>query len=390
VENVVKLKNKKTVGKIALLIVAVLSVGILGISCISGMTAIGWSGGTVSNGTLYVGSIAGRLAAVNLTDNSRLWAEPLKAVVATGLFGCSSSGGGCAGGTSVVPIYGTPVVSDNLVYIAGYNGKIFAYNTNNLATRWVFPREGNLQPFVGALVLAQNKLFIGCSDGWVYSLDANTGDKLAEFKTGDKIWGTPAVDGDTLYIGSFDKKLYALNTDDLSLKWQFTTEGSVIAAPLMYNGTVYIGSFDKNLYALNAADGALKWKYTANNWYWTKPAVINDTIYAGCLDGFIYALNAGTGAEIKVFDTMKEFEIISPFASQPVVVNDLIIFASQNGVVYKIASGSQEITQIVALKFNVDSPLMAYEGIIYIQTQLDMQRVDPVNGTLLTPIPLVS
>jgi outer membrane protein assembly factor BamB len=384
VENVVKLKNKKTVGKVALLIAAVLAVGMLGISCVSGMAAIGWSGGTVSNGTLYVGSLEGRLAVVNLTDNSRQWAEPLKAVVASGLFGCAPSGGGCSGGTSRVPIYGTPVVSDNLVYIAGYNGKIIAYNTNNLATRWVFPREGNLQPFVGALVLAQNKLFIGCSDGWVYALDAATGDKLAEFKTGDKIWGTPAVDGDTLYIGSFDKKLYALNTNDLSLKWQFATEGSIIAKPLVYNGTVYVGSFDRNLYAVNASDGALKWKYTANNWFWAQPAVLNDTIYAGCLDGFIYALKADTGAKIK------DFDIKNPVSSQPVVVNDLIIFASQNGVVYKIASGSQEITQITALKFNVDSPLMAYEGIIYIQTQLDMQRVDPVNGSLLTPIPLVS
>jgi eukaryotic-like serine/threonine-protein kinase len=386
VENVVKLKNKKTVGKVALLITAVLAVGILGISCISGMTAIGWSGGTVSNGTLYVGSIAGRLAAVNLTDNSRQWAEPLKAVVTSGLFGCApSSGGGCAGGTSVVPIYGTPVVSDNLVYIAGYNGKIFAYNTNNLATRWVFPREGNLQPLVGSLVLARNKLFIGCSDGWVYALDAATGDMLAEFKTGDKIWGTPAVDGNTLYIGSFDKNLYALNTNDLSLKWKFTTEGSIIATPLVYNGTVYIGSFDRNLYAVNASDGALKWKYTANNWFWAQPAVINDTIYAGCLDGFIYALKADTGAKIK------EFDLLNPVASQPVVVNDLIIFASQNGVIYKIDSGSQEITQIAALKFNVDGPLTAYEGIIYIQTQdFNMQRVDPVNGSLLTPIPLVS
>lgn len=384
-----KLKKKKTVGMVALLIAAVLSVGLLGISCVSGMTPIGWSGGTVSNGTLYVGSLEGRLAAVNLTDNSRQWAEPLKAVVASGLFGCAPSGGGCGGGTSRVAIYGTPVVSDNIVYIAGYNGKIIAYNTNNLATRWVFPREGNLQPFVGALVLAQNKLFIGCSDGWVYALDAATGDKLAEFKTGDKIWGTPAVDGDTLYIGSFDKKLYALSTTDLSPKWDkpFETEGSIIATPLVYNGTVYIGSFDRNLYAVNAADGTPKWKhpYTANNWFWAQPAVINDIIYAGCLDGFIYALKADTGVKIT------EFDLKNPVASQPVVVDDLIIFASQNGVVYKIASASQEITQIAALKFNVNGPLTAYQGIIYIQTQdYNMQRVDPVNGSLLTPIPLVS
>jgi outer membrane protein assembly factor BamB len=388
VENVVKLKNKKTVGMVALLIVAVLSVGLLGISCVSGMAPIGWSGGTVSNGTLYVGSIAGYLVSVNL-DNQRFQdADPLVVRAQSGLFGCAPSGGGCAGGTSSVPIYGTPVVSDNIVYIAGYNGKIIAYDSNNLnIVIWSYPspKDTYLQPIVGGLVFAQGKIYFGCSDGMVYSLDAVSGKKLYDFQTGDKIWGTPTVDGDTLYIGSFDKKLYALNANDLSLKWQFTTEGSIIAKPLVYNGTVYIGSFDKNLYAVNASDGDLKWKYTANNWFWAQPAVVNGTLYAGCLDGFIYAIDASTGKEVTA-----PFDLKSPVPSQPVVVNDLVIFASQNGVVYKITSGSQEITQITALNRPVDSPLMAYEGIIFIQTgELVMQRVDPVTGSLLTSIPLV-
>jgi hypothetical protein len=43
-----------------------------------------------------------------------------------------------------VAIYGTPNICD-LVYIAAYNGKIYAY-TRTLGARWVYPREGYLQP----------------------------------------------------------------------------------------------------------------------------------------------------------------------------------------------------------------------------------------------------
>jgi eukaryotic-like serine/threonine-protein kinase len=385
------LKRIKIAGMIALLIGAILTLAIFGFSCVSGMAAIGWSGGTVSNDILYVGSMEGRLVAVNLAEESRQWAEPLKLASQGGLFGCSSMLS-CGGGTSRVPIYGTPVVSDNLVYVAGYNGKIYAYNTLNLAQRWVFPRDGYLDSFVGGLVIDQGKLYIGCSDGWIYSLDAATGDPLSEYKTGDKIWGTPTVADNILYIGSFDKTIYALNTADLTLKWKFATEGSIIAKPLVDNGVVYVGSFDKYLYAINAADGTQKWKYMASNWFWTQPVIINDIIYAGCLDGNVYALKADTGEVVKVFDIPEKFSVSrSPLAAQPVVIDNYVIFATQNGVVYKVDTTSQEITQIAALTGSIVGPLTVYEGIIYFQTQdIAMQRIVVDTGQLKTSIPLIS
>jgi len=387
--NTVKLKKVKIVGMISLLIAAILIIGIFGFSCVSGLTAVGWSGGTVSNDVLYVGSMEGRLAAINLIDDSRQWGEPLKLQSQGGLLGCTSVLS-CGGGTSRVPIYGTPIVSDNLVYVAGYNGKIYAYNTVNLAQRWIYPRDNYLSPFVGSLIVDQNKLYVGCSDGFVYCLDATTGDLLSQYQTGDKIWGTPIVADDTVYIGSFDKKLYALDATDLTPKWEYATEGSIIAQPLVKDGIVYIGSFDKYLYALDAASGTLKWKFAGNNWFWTQPVIVNDMLYAGCLDGFIYVLNPTTGATIKIFDN-EEIAIVSPFASQPVVFDNYVIFASQVGIVYRIDTTTQEITQLAVLTGAITGPLTVYEGIIYFQTQdIAIQRVEVATGALLPSISLIS
>ncbi len=355
------------------------------------MAAIGWSGGTVSNDVLYVGSMEGRLAAYNINDQSRQWAEPLKTASQGGLFGCSSLLS-CGGGTTRVPIYGTPVVSGNLVYIAGYNGKIYAYNTGNLASRWIFPRDGFLNTIVGGLVIDQNKLFFGCTDGYIYCLDATTGDLLSQYKTGDKIWGTPTVADGVLYMGSFDKILYAFDTTSLTLKWTFPTQGSIFAKPLVHNGVVYIGSFDKTLYAINAADGKQKWQYMATNWFWTQPIIVGDVVYAGCLDGIIYALNINTGEAIKIFDIPVLLNMSrSGLVSQPVVVDKYVIFATQSGVIYKIDTTSQEISKIVELTGGIDGPLMAYKGIIYFQTQdIAMQRIDIATGALLPSISLLS
>jgi outer membrane protein assembly factor BamB len=374
--------------RIAFLLALIIAIGLVSFGCISGLASVGWSGGTVYDNVLYVGSREGRLVAVNLSDDSRLFSEAMVAVSQTGLFGCApaTGGSGCAGGSASVPVYGTPVVSDNLTYIAGYNGKVYAYNIDTLAVRWVYPREGNLDGIVGGVAVAQGKVIFGCSDGKVYALDATTGDyQWASAATGDKIWGTPAVDGDTLYIGSFDKKLYALNIADGSVKWEYATEGSIIATPLIYNGMVIFGSFDRNLYAVNTADGSLKWQFRAGNFFWAEPIVYNDKLYVGCLDNFVYVLSPSTGAEIA------EFDLHSPVASQPVVVAGSVIFANTKGVVYSIDTATGEMKTLVDLKKTVNGPLTASGEIVYIHTQdLMLQRVNAATGALLSSISLSS
>jgi outer membrane protein assembly factor BamB len=387
------LKKKWNTGWLVLLLTLIMAIGLVSFSCVRGLAPIGWSGGTISDGTLYVGSREGRLVSVNLTSEKQpLFSEALKAQSQPGLFGCSPSYGGCGASSAGVAIYGAPVVSGDLVYMAGYNGKIYACSISNLATRWVYPRDSYLPPIVGGLALAQGKLFFGCSNGKIdnkkvkgvlFALDANTGDLLYQVETGDKIWATPAVEGDTLYIGSFDKSLYALNIADGSIKWQFPTDGAVVATPLVSNGTVYVGSLDRNFYALNAADGSLKWQFTAGNWFWAEPVLYNDLIYVGCLDGRVYVLRATTGEKVT------EFDLGYPVSSQPVVVGSSVIFATRKGAVYSISGDSNQIKMLADVKTEVNGPLTAYDGIIYIHTQnLLLYRVNASDGSILTAISL--
>ncbi len=373
-------------GRLLILVVMLLVIGLTGFGCVQGLQSTGWSGGVVSDGTLFVGSKEGRLVAVNTADESRQWSEALKDTKKSGGFGCAPSfGGGCGTGSSGVAIYGTPVVSGDLVYIGGYNGKIYAFTSSSLSTRWVYPREDNLEPLVGGLAVAQGRVYFGASDGKIYALDAATGDLLWDFETGDKIWGAPVISDDILYIGSFDKKLYALSTADGSKKWEFATTGAIISTPLVHDGTVYIGSFDRHMYAVNAADGSMKWEFMGENWFWAKPAVYGNTIYTACLDNKVYALRADTGNKVT------EFEMGSPVSSSPVVVDSSIIFASRDGVVYSVDAGSNELKQLTDIEEDVYGPLCLSEGIVYIHTQdLTIHRINADTGAVLRPISLES
>lgn len=372
-------------GRVLLLLVLLVVVGLVSLGCVSGLQPIGWSGGAVSGSTLFLGSREGRLVAVNLAAESVQWSEALKAAPSGG-FGCGlgATGGGCGTAPSGVAIYGTPAISGDLVYIGGYNGKIYAF-ASSLATRWVYPREGYLGPVVGGLVVAQGKVYFGDSDGKMYALDAATGDKLWEFKAGDKIWSTPTISDSTLFIGSFDKKLYALSAGDGSKKWEFEAGGAIISTPVVNNGIVYAGSFDRYLYAVNAADGSLKWKFMGENWFWAEPVVYGNTVYAGCLDNKVYVLKADTG------DKVAEFDLKSPVSSSPVVVDSSIIFASRKGVVYTIDTSRNELKQLADIQAEIYGPLCVSNGVVYIHTQdLTLHRVNATTGAVLRSISLKS
>jgi outer membrane protein assembly factor BamB len=346
----------------------------------------GGSGGTIADGTLFLcpalkqaaggfgcssPQLEGKLVAIDISSGEHKWSDvTLEASRPTG------GGFGCAPSAVPAAVYGSPAVAGDLVYVAGYSGKVYAINSSSGVMRWVYPREGNLEPIVGGVVSALDKVYFGCSDGKVYALDAVTGDLQPGFPSpiGDKnkIWSTPAIDGDTLYIGSFDKKLYAIDTETGKEKWKpFETEGAIISTPLVYDNTVYIGSFDRCLYTVDATTGKQIWRFPATDedenkpgsWFWAKPIIFGNTVYAPCLDGNVYILNAETGGEV-----VDAIDLGGPVSSSPVLVDNKVIVATEEGKIYAIDTGNNQKSELKNLAEKVYAPLCASDGVIYIYT----------------------
>jgi len=342
-----------------LILLAILLLGVLATGCDLQSQPKGWSGGVLANGTLFLGSVEGKLVAVDVSSHNRLWADVrLKTRKPASTFGCAAP-------AATVAIYGTPTVSGGLVYVGGYNGKLYAFDAASGNEEWTYPPEKYLWSIVGGPVVSQGKVFFGCSNGRLYALDADTGDKQWEFETGGKVWATPAIHGDTLYIGSFDKKLYAIDITTGKKTWEYETEGVIVATPLVDNGTVYVGSFDRYFYALDAATGSLKWRSSveAGNWFWAKPVAANGVIYAGCLDHKVYALDAKNGSKTA------EFDLGSPVVSSPVLIGNTVILAAEAGKVYSLDTVTREIKPLAQVGEKIHAPLHENEGDIYIHAQ---------------------
>jgi outer membrane protein assembly factor BamB len=389
-------RNKKLFVKISIIVCILLTGVILLTSCVSGMTPIGWSGVAVSNdGTVYMGSKEGRLVSFKPNDMSTIMrAEALKEASSgsgscLGLGGSSSSGScsssssssGSCGGVPAVAIYGTPALAGDLVYVAGYNGKIIAYNTSSLQTRWVYPREGYLKPIVSALVVSGNFLYFGCSDNNLYALDLATGDFKWQYATGGEIWASPAVDNGMIFFTSFDKKVYALDAVTGKKKWEFATSATNVATPIALDGAVYVGSLDRTFYCLNETDGSVIWRYEADNWFWARPVAYKGFIFAPCMDNKVYGFNAKTGEKVFFYD------VEGQVASWPIVVDDRLIVATRNTKLWSLSTdpSKQEKVVINTIPEDVTCPLSAIGSILYINGPDNNVRMVNLNTTQVLP-----
>ena len=145
-----------------------------------------------------------------------------------------------------------------------------------------------------------------------------------KFKTGGKIFSSPAIVNGLAFIGSEDGNLYAIDIKTGRQNWKFATGGAVHSSPAVYGNTVYFGSFDGYYYAVDIKTGLQKWKFktSGEKWiggiaYWgMKPAdmQMNDlwdyflsspivdvdddglTVYFGSSDSNLYAVHAKDGS----------------------------------------------------------------------------------------------
>jgi len=234
----------------------------------------GWSGGALTEDALYIGTMDGQVRAIDLRSGELLGAFDLQ------------------GEERFRAIYGTPFVSEETVYVGGYDTLVYALPLDLRGEKWEEPLGGAI---VGGPVVFEERMLIGASDGNLYAFDANEGLELWRFQTGNKIWSTPAVSNNVVYFGSLDHNVYAVSLANGVKQWAFQTDGAVASSPVIANGRVFIGGLDGIFYAIDADTGNEVWRFEAANWFWARPIIKGDTIFAPSLDGNLYALDIYEG-----------------------------------------------------------------------------------------------
>ncbi len=198
-------------------------------------------------------------------------------------------------------IYSSPVVYNGKVYVGDDEGYMSCLSDYG-AHYWKF-KTGNR--IFGVPAVAQGILVFGSTDNNVYGLDAVSGKLIWKYETNSPVMGGVLIDNDIAYMGGSDHRFYGLNLKDGQIKWVFSKiVGYVETRPLMYANKVIFGAWDNNMYALDKYTGELKWKWDggltrmhfspAAVW----PVAAHGKIFFTAPDRVMTALDAETGETV--------------------------------------------------------------------------------------------
>jgi outer membrane protein assembly factor BamB len=135
-------------------------------------------------------------------------------------------------------------------------------------------------------------VYFGSNDGYLYALNAGSGQKIWAFKTRYGVESSPAVTDGRVYFGGDDGYVYCLNAENGKKIWQFNTKNWVTSSPAVFNGILYVGTTDGSLYALNANDGRFRLKFDAAGSVFSSPVVNDGEIYfTDHGNGVLYGVN---------------------------------------------------------------------------------------------------
>ncbi len=284
-----------------------------------------WGSPLVSNGMVYIGSDDGKLYAVSAASGEKKWDFTTGGVVRSQPTIDASQGSGVLYFTS----------DDGYFYAldAGDGVQIWRTDIGNVTEVSVRANVGNSPDPSGydyvqsSPLLLDGRIYIGSADGKVYALKAATGDVLWTYQTGAQVRATPTLVDGVVYVGSWDYSMYALDAQTGELLWQTPIGGQIQTTALVSDNLVYSASRKASVLALNIETGELRWEYSygGNMWVESSPTLVGSTLFIGSSGSqVILGIDAKTGKRLIGYVT-------GQFCwSRPLIVDQTLIMGCTN------------------------------------------------------------
>jgi outer membrane protein assembly factor BamB len=168
-------------------------------------------------------------------------------------------------------ITGGPTVADGMVIIGATDGQLHALDADSGDELWSFApktdawegaseEDGGI-PF-NAPAVADGVVYVGTgypsddieNDGYLFAVDAETGDELWRYQAEDAVNTRPAIGDGVIYAGDAAGVLHAIDRDAGSTLWTYSTSAAIAGSPAVVDGVIYVSSRDGSFYALVGSD----------------------------------------------------------------------------------------------------------------------------------------
>jgi len=301
-----------------------------------------------TDGTIYVGTFAGRLEAV-APDGTEKWHFQIEREIKS-----------------------SPAIADDgTIYFGSRDHNLYAITPAG-GLKWKFTTGAWVDS--SPAITTDGTVYFGSWDKNFYALNPD-GSLKWKYAVGSIVDSSPAIalDG-TVYFGAHDGKLYALDAAG-KLRWTFPTAAEIMASPAIgADGSISINSADGNLYRVQA-DGKEVWHCRIGAGSDSSPVIGDDgTVAVGVADRVMAVTSAG----IKVFD----FQFPDWSDSTPAFAHGMICCSAPWRRIWGVTTNSFIVWSTDSLTNNLNSSLVfGGHGEIYCCCGLNLRAIQP-------PVPL--
>lgn len=253
-------------------------------------------------GRLYLGTSDGYLRVLDEADGQMLWEVKVGATI-------------CA----------TPLVDSQLAIVPSGN-TLSAIALNNKTLKWSFEAVGNLK---GSPILSNNLVYIGSEDKRVYAIDKLNGELQWSLKLDDVVAASPSVSGLTVVVGTVSGMVYGIHRTEGRELWHVDLGSPVSTPACISQTTAILGTFGGRLYAMDLDDGSTLWTFPhpmedALEPILTTPVTNSGLVYFGA--DHLYCLAVASGLKVWTFETGDTVR------GSPAIATNHIVFGSYDGL----------------------------------------------------------
>jgi FOG: WD40-like repeat len=273
-------------------------------------------------------------------------------------------------------IWGSPVADSEKVYCPSYDGFIYAVDAQSGNLDWKV-NTGNI--IDGSPGVGKNIICCGTHGGDFLGLNKLNGEIEWTYTIDGIIRGSPTIVDGTVYLGTHCQELackynhpdedwpeigevVALNIETGEKLWGYETGAGVVSKPSVGKSTVYIGSSNNNVIAIDRDTGDKIWEYVTNDWVWASPVLINGSLYIADMSGTVFKSDALTGKTMWQKETESKY-----FTSSPAVDADTVYIGAVNpsGIIALARSdGTKEWRATTSAVESGSSPLVSQNKVI--------------------------
>lgn len=306
---------------------------------------------------LYVGTTEGTVYALDQTTGDEIWTMTPE------------------GRVSAAPAMGEAVIGEGtnpmMVVVVDDDGVVRGHRADTDAGgTWVTHLGARIR---SSPVVVDGLVWVATTEGFIHELDLVSGEELSRYPEGDVGLGPISADlayhDGLLYAGSQEGILHVLDVSSgiPGPVCEFDALQPILSNPIVVDDIVYVPTRGQNIWTLPAGrcDGTVPGRlpfYVTETPVEVAPAIVGDIIYLP--DGqYLYSRDLTTN---EFLWPPAKVKADSPISAPPVVAGDVVVFASEDGVVHAVDATDGEALWTWRTGLHVRGSPAVIDGVVFV------------------------